>query len=380
MPRKPSSLPPSASLVVSAADAPLSKEQKAFNYLLGKLDRARRKLAGWREGLEVFQRRCALELAPLEQREAELQAELARSLDAAHGQKGVTAAEQRKLSAMIVDLAAAVLETRDDDEMKALYNRHGEADYDAEEAAADAQMKAMLERIFGVELGDGVDMSSPEAVVAHMEAQMRRRAEADGEAEGEGGADAFGDPPPQRPSPRQQAREARLAADEKAMSQTVREVYRKLASALHPDREPDPAERQRKTALMQRVNEAYQANNLLQLLELQVEIEQIDSAHLAGLAPERLKHYMKILRAQLKDLESEIFGIEHGLRERHRLRGRITPKYMLECVDADVAALGQGVQRLEGELVMAADLKALKAWLKGIRPARRQETWGGFPF
>jgi len=26
------------------------------------------------------------------------------------------------------------------------------------------------------------------------------------------------------------------------------------------------------------------------------------------------------------------------------------------------------------------DLKALKAWLKGIRPARRQEAWGGFAF
>ena len=328
----------------------------------------------------MFRRRCAGELEPREARQADLQVGLAQALHAAHGQKGVTAAEQRKLSALIVDLAAAVLETRDDDEMKALYNRHGEADYDAEEAAADAQMKAMLERIFGVKLGDDVDMRSPEAVVAHMEAQIRRRGEAVGEAEGEGGADAFGDPPPQRPSPRQQAREARLAADEKAMSQTVREVYRKLASALHPDREPDPAERQRKTALMQRVNEAYQANNLLQLLELQIEIEQIDSAHLAGLAPQRLKRYHQILRAQLQDLEMEIFGIEHGLRQQLHLRGRMTPKLLLQCVEADVATLDGEIRRLEGELAISADLKALKAWLKGIRPARRQEAWSGFPF
>ena len=370
------SAPAITGLVLTASEAPLSKEQKAFNNLLAKLDKARRKLAGWREALEVFRRRCAGELVPREARQADLQAGLARALHAAHGQKGVTAAERRKLSLLIVELAASVLEARDDAEMKALYNQHGETDYDAEEEAADADLKAMLEGIFGVELGDDVDMRSPEAVAAHMEAQVRAQAE----AAGEDVDDTPFSEPPRRPSARQQAREARLAADEKAMSQTVRDVYRKLASALHPDREPDPAERQRKTALMQRVNEAYQANNLLQLLELQIEIEQIDSAHLAGLAPQRLKRYHQILRAQLQDLEMEIFGIEHGLRQQLHLRGRMTPKLLLQCVEADVATLDGEIRRLEGELAISADLKALKAWLKGIRPARRQEAWSGFPF
>jgi len=363
-------------LVLTSTEAPLSKEQKAFNNLVAKLDKARRKLAGWRETLVVFQRRCAGELLPREARQAELQAGLARALHAAHGQKGVTAAERRKLSMLIVELAAGVLQARDDAEMKALYNEHGGTDYDAETEAADAELKAMLAGIFGVELGGDVDMRSPEAVAAELEAQMRARAEAAGEDDDGAPASA----PPRRPSARQQAREARQAAEEKAMSQTVRDVYRKLASALHPDREPDPAERQRKTALMQRVNEAYQANNLLRLLELQIEIEQIDSAHLAGLAPERLKRYQQILRAQLQDLEVEINGIEYDLRQQLNLRGRITPKALLQHVDADVAALDGEIRRLEGELAISADLKALKAWLKGIRPARRQEAWGGFPF
>lgn len=370
------SAPAITGLVLTASEAPLSKEQKAFNNLLAKLDKARRKLAGWRETLVVFQRRCAGELLPRETRLAEVQAGLARALHAAHGQKGVTAAERRKLSMLIVELAAGVLQARDDAEMKALYNEHGGTDYDAETEAADAELKAMLAGIFGVELGGDVDMRSPEAVAAELEAQMRARAEAAGEDDDGAPASA----PPRRPSARQQAREARQAAEEKAMSQTVRDVYRKLASALHPDREPDPAERQRKTALMQRVNEAYQANNLLQLLELQIEIEQIDSAHLAGLAPERLKRYQQILRAQLQDLEMEIFGIEHGLRQQLHLRGRMTPKLLLQCVEADVATLDGEIRRLEGELAISADLKALKAWLKGIRPARRQEAWSGFPF
>ena len=58
----------------------------------------------------------------------------------------------------------------------------------------------------------------------------------------------------------------------------VREIFRKLASALHPDRETDPGERARKTALMQRANVAYAANDLLGLLELQFEVDQIDAS------------------------------------------------------------------------------------------------------
>ncbi len=41
-------------------------------------------------------------------------------------------------------------------------------------------------------------------------------------------------------------------------SLSVREIFRKLASALHPDREADAAERERKTVLMKRVSQACQ--------------------------------------------------------------------------------------------------------------------------
>lgn len=59
---------------------------------------------------------------------------------------------------------------------------------------------------------------------------------------------------PRKKTAKQLARDAQREAEEKQMSQSIREVYRKLASALHPDREPDPVERQRKTELMQRAN------------------------------------------------------------------------------------------------------------------------------
>jgi len=89
-------------------------------------------------------------------------------------------------------------------------------------------------------------------------------------------------------------------------SRAMREVFRKLASELHPDREPDPDERVRKTVLMQRVNQAYAAGDLLALLELQLSIEQIDASTLAGIAQDRLAHYNHVLEAQLQSLQDEL--------------------------------------------------------------------------
>jgi|GEM_PF-546931 len=102
---------------------------------------------------------------------------------------------------------------------------------------------------------------------------------------------------------------ARKAAAEQDMKKTVREIYRKLASDLHPDREPDLVERARKTALMQRINAAYEANNLLELLTLQMEVAQLSELTLSAIPAERLKNFIQVLNEQLKTLKSEVRDI-----------------------------------------------------------------------
>src|SRR5690349_234103 len=79
----------------------------------------------------------------------------------------------------------------------------------------------------------------------------------------------------------------------------LREIYRKLASAVHPDREADAERRAEKNELMQKINRAYATNDLLTLLEAQLRLEQIDPEHVTKLSGERLKHYNKLLSEQL---------------------------------------------------------------------------------
>lgn len=360
----------SASIVLKT-QAPLSKDQKAFNNLIKKIEVKRARLADWDTAIPLFKQKYVSDLLPLQKQEMDLQFRLAQALDSAHEQKGLTKGERRKLAVMIVDLAEQILAHREHGELKALYNKHAQSDYDAEDAARLDGMKSMLEDILGMDLGEDADMRSAEDVLKRVESQYSAEQE---EWEAKQAR--------RKKSAKQQAQEARLEAEEKQISQSIREVYRKLASSLHPDREPDPAEKQRKTELMQHANEAYEKGNLLQLLELQLQLEHIDQAHLAAIGPERLNHYLKILRGQLSELDMEIQHVEDEFAAEFGLApfAKHDPKGLMPMLKADMAACEVNLAQLRQYLEEASDLKQLKAWLKTITLQREPAHDFDLPF
>jgi len=344
----------SSVLIVPGVTQPLSKEQKAFNSLIKKIEARRAALLEWESTLPAFHQKYASDLLPLQQQYLDLQWQFAQALDLTHAAKGLTKTEKRKVAVLITDIARGVLEQQENDELKALFNKYSDWDFDEEEAERLGGMKAMLEDVIGMELGDDVDMTSPEDVLQRMEAQFMAQQEALGEA------------PPRKKTRREETREAKQMAEEKQMSQSIREVYRKLAGALHPDREPDPVERARKTDLMQRVNQAYEKGNLLQLLALQLELENINPNHLAEIGTERLKHYSKILKGQLSELDLEIESIEAEVMIGFNLPPDIMlrPKNLMVMLQRDVRTCKEQIAGLQEQIGMTTDPRLLKVWLK----------------
>ena len=162
------------------------------------------------------------------------------------------------------------------------------------------------------------------------------------------------------------AREARHQAEEAKLKQSVRDIFRKLASALHPDRETDPAKHGRKTALMKRANVAYAANDLLGLLELQLEVDQIDQTGLDNLGDERIKQYNRILGDQVREIVMEIRALESAvsLDMGWELGRRCTPTSMLRGLRADIKEMRANVKYIEADLEVFGDIKQIKRWLK----------------
>jgi len=366
----------SLSIVAQHGDAKLSKGQKTFNSLIKQIEASRATLRTWEQANTSYQKRYVEEVLPLEQRLSELKRTMVHSLDQAWSQSRLTKPEKRTVSTFITRLTEEMLAENDDDaDLKAFFNKHSGSDFDDEMTAELDDMKMMAEVIFGVDMGEDDVKSSDDLMQRIAEAFMNERAQASNEAEVREQRKA------KRKSSKQRAAEARQQAEQAELSSSIREVYRKLAIELHPDREPDPEERARKTELMQRVNLAYNQKNLLQLLELQLELEHIDQHAINNLGEDRLKHYNKILKEQLGQLKREIADVEGAFKHRFDLDPFIplTPSTAMRSLTEDIKGLKYSINLLEKDLRVFADVKILKMWLKNIkqtaRASRRQDLF-----
>jgi hypothetical protein len=355
----------SVNIAPDHAQPALSKGQKAFNALIKQIEKRRARLNAWEGGVPAFHQKFVGEFAPLEQSLTDLQIRLVHRLDQACDQKGLTKAERRTASDLVAEMASDLAAQRDDAELKALYNKHSESDFDLEAASELEDMKWALEDMLGVELGDDLDMSSPEAVFRRVQAEMEQR-QAQDFAESQAQEERRGK---RKKTAKQIAREARAQAEQAELSLSIREVYRKLASALHPDRETDPKERDRKTSLMQRVNQAYSNNNLLRLLELQLELEHIDQHAINNISEDRLKHYNTILKEQIGELDQEIMHVEAEFKHRYGIApfAAVSPGTIMRNLAGDIASVRKSVHTLEKDLLAFEDIKQLKLWLKHVQ-------------
>lgn len=340
----------------------LSKSQKTFNRLIKKIEEQRKLLQAWQDTLPRFQAKQASEFMPLLNHYNEEREKLAHLLDAAYDAKGLTKTERAKLRDLITSIVGELLAEDDKPELIAIYDKHSDTGFAEEEQMAADSAKAMIEEVLGVDLGNEAPLDSPEDMMALLQKKLLEQAQ---QLDAQEQARSR-----RKPTAKALAREAKKQEEAQAASQSIREVFRKLASGLHPDRETDADERARKTTLMQRVNAAYEKNDLLALLQLQLEVEQIDHADIGTLSETRLKHYNKVLTEQLGELEDEIGFIEGSLQIgdpfSHR---RAHPALILQWLDSDIAQLKAATLDLQRDLQQLGDIKHLKAKLKHYRLA-----------
>ncbi len=343
----------------------LSKAQKLFNKLIKQIDAGRKRLGAWQETIPLYQQKCAGELDPLLQTFNGLRAELVCLYDKAYAEKIFNKSDKAKLKDIICTMAAELIVENDDEELKRIYNKHSKSDFDAEVAEEKNAMKAMMESMLGVDLGEEIDFSSPEKMMAHVGEKMREKLAAEEQAQQER-KERFDQ---RKKSAKTLAKEAKQQEEAQNISQSIREVYRKLASALHPDKEQDISERDRKTALMQRVNVAYDNKDLLRLLELQLEVEQIDQATINTMTEDRLKYYNKILTEQSGELRYEIDAVECSFKMRFNIPPQISlsPVAVMRGLETDIKETEQNIVHLKKDLVFLQDMKNIKDWLKSYR-------------
>ncbi|MBF9236588.1 J domain-containing protein [Hymenobacter sp. BT683] len=110
-----------------------------------------------------------------------------------------------------------------------------------------------------------------------------------------------------RKSKAQRAKDEAEQADQKQLESNAKTIYRQLARTHHPDLERDPEKQAGKTAQMQRITEAYEADDLYTLLQLLAESGPADAD-----SDDVLARYTRALLQQQITLKQEMNEMKYG--------------------------------------------------------------------
>jgi hypothetical protein len=281
--------------------------------------------------------------------------------------------QQRMARGLVRGLIAHLAATQDP-QVQALVDLYvSEADEQEaaqEQAEAAQRLRERIEQALGQPLEKPSQYQTPEEMMQAGMRQWQRQQQADEERKAAKRAARKAQKQAQKQSAAAEKGEVPVALTRELDAKSaIRTIFRQLASALHPDREPDEQERLRKTGLMSEVNAAYEKNDLTTLLRLQMQVSQIAPQNKAGgasLADDKLIAMALLLKEQVAALEEDLDELERRL--------------SLElCVpvqaQADEATLSQSLQRIRADQrdiadILAADLRRiqndseLKRWLK----------------
>ncbi|QIO05298.1 molecular chaperone DnaJ [Acinetobacter shaoyimingii] len=167
---------------------------------------------------------------------------------------------------------------------------------------------------------------------------------------------------------RQQEKQAKASM---LVNQSLKTVYLKIASMIHPDREPDESKKAEKTELLQRANEAYEQEDLFFLLKLQLEVEQSKSGSNKGLTAEQVKFYQQALEAQSQSLKKQIQELIDSLVWSNKAKiavskskGQLNIADLYKQIDADVSAVKQQLKAEKQRLMYMGKESGLELLLE----------------
>jgi hypothetical protein len=342
-------------------ELPPSAAVRAFNLQLTRIDKLKAQLAE----LDALGQSHRVELhrwvAPLQQRQREHMRGLALAL-AEHLQGKALSRRQQDTATEALCRLAQTLAEEGDTAMAALHDRHSRQTLAQKKQAAADALRTRLEDVLGEPLaGAGEDASMEEL----LRAGMARLRESQDEEQARRQAKAKARKARQKPGTEQ----VKALAQQTDADTQLRTLFRQLASALHPDREPDAQERLRKTALMSEANAAYGRKDLVTLMQIQLRAELADPAAVSRMADDKLAALTLLLKQQVADLERERAARQQRLAGEFDLpTGQATnPNTLKQHLLAQVGALESAVAQLERDLEQVREPAALKRWLNRQR-------------
>lgn len=363
-----------------------SKKAKAVNRLLAQVESLRAQFGSEKRRLDEALIFHAAQIAPRQQRVTALRSDIVRSLARFLDDRRLSKGDKRILCEFLMEQLDAIpahVERLDPDLAHLFERLHGVSFEDAAQSEIEDARSEMAE--FFDEIG--LDMEVPdlradmtEEEAAATAAQMADRLRQLYEAQAQRAAG--------RPKTKRELREEKRAERQAELRKmSIGGIYKRLVKVLHPDLEPDPAAREHKGAVMQKVTTAYAENDLPTLLRLELEWIAGAGEDAARRTDETLNAYAEVLKQQAAQLRLEITSLP--LRPKYQpLLGDnpfggasvIDVSSEAERLDFVIDELSAGLERMADERAALNEVRELARLHRQARRGRARTCSSAIPF
>ena len=338
--------------VPALTDQSPSPTQQRFNRLLARIDKLKQQLDALHALADTQRPMHNRTLQPLRERRHALMRQMALWIDERLQGQGLSKTHRQTATDILCKLCET-LATDGDEAMRVLHDKYSPLSLAEMQQVAAAQVRAAMEDRLGRPLDTDLPLDTLDDVLFAGMRQLQAEAEAAEHAQAK---------VKRKPS----ASQRRADQQQDAADTTLRKLYRQLSSALHPDRELDPAARSEKHVLMVEANTAYQRRDLVALLHIQLRLAQADPQSLSRMAEDKIESMSLLLKQQTAELERELdsqeqqMGHEFGLPD----YAPVSAASLRRHLTMEKQALNQDVAAMEQDLRTVRDDASFKRWLK----------------
>ena len=350
----------------------MSRLQRQFNHRIKKIQQLKTELEALEQAMPELRSLLHQELQPIQDKIADMKAQIVKRLDQAWEMKFFRHKEKAKLQEIICTFAFPLIQQQQHPELETIYDKHAPVSYQKEsewmnETTRD-MASDMLRDLFGMDVDlDGVDMNDFGQLHEKLSASMEEKAQREEEREKN-----------KKKTKAQQAREEKMKAENEHISRTSRAVYTRLVKEFHPDKEADEEKRLWKTEVMKRVTQAYQQDDFFGLLSLEIELMKGRAHDIGALPDQQLKYYTKMLKEQIDELQMQLDAMTNPPPPFDRAADRTMAPYLQNIrhapamIEQDKQELQSVLNSMERDLERFADKKNIRAFLRDYQLEEEQ--------
>lgn len=284
----------------------LNKQQQAFNRLVKKIEKLRVVLQNTSAAMDEKLNYYGKHIHPLEQELTLMRKEAVKLLFHFYTNKGLLTNPQKKILKQFLSMQLNEIFSLDtnkpDAELEQIFKKVNGVSLEDVATQEFEIMKVEMEEMFQ-DIGFDIDLEdlNKNMTQEEMMAKLKNLEEEFGKQQDDRNFQKSS----HKKTAKQLEREEKERQIEEARNKNIKNIYKQLAKALHPDLEQDEEIKMQKELLMKRLTVAYNNNDLHTILSLEMEWIHEEEHNIAELTNEKLSIYNQVLKGQVQELEEQ---------------------------------------------------------------------------